>query len=60
MVVIVTIATVVAVFVLSDVTPLEYLIAGVFGLASTSTGFYFWKAKNENIRKFGNNTGEEQ
>lgn len=42
----------VAVFVIQDVTPLEFLIAGVYGLASTAFGFYFWKAKNENLQKF--------
>ena len=60
MVILITIVTVIAVFVLSDATPLEYLIGGIFGLASTSFGFYFWKAKNENIAKYGNNvTGVE-
>ena len=58
MVIIITIATVVAVFVLEDVTPLEFLIGGIFGLASTAFGFYFWKSKNENCRKFGNHTNE--
>ena len=28
------------------------LITGVFSLASIAFGFYFWKAKNENIRKY--------
>ena len=28
------------------------LITGVFSLASISFGFYYWKAKNENIRKY--------
>ena len=45
----------IAVFVLGDSAPLEYLIGGVFALASTAYGFYFWKAKNENISKYGNN-----
>lgn len=27
------------------------LITGVFSLASISYGFYYWKAKNENIQK---------
>ena len=58
MVIFITIVTVVAVFVLSDATPLEYLIGGIFGLASTAFGFYFWKAKNENIAKYGNNVSE--
>ena len=45
----------IAVFVLGDSAPLEYLIGGVFALASTAYGFYFWKAKNENISKYGKN-----
>ena len=28
------------------------LITGVFSLASLAFGFYYWKAKNENIRKY--------
>ena len=55
MVVAITVVTVVAVFKLGDTTPLEFLIGGIFGLASTAFGFYFWKAKNENIAKHGNN-----
>lgn len=31
--------------------PLTALITGVFGLASMSFGFYFWKAKCENVKK---------
>ena len=47
------IGTVVAVFVLQDATPLAYLIPAVFGLAATSHGFYYWKAKAENLNKWG-------
>lgn len=32
--------------------PLTALIAGIFTLASIAFGFYYWKAKNENIRKY--------
>ena len=49
----VLIGTVVAVFVLQDATPLAYLIPAVFGLAVTSHGFYYWKAKAENLSKWG-------
>ena len=49
----VLIGTVVAVFVLQDATPLAYLILAVFGLAATSHGFYYWKAKAENLNKWG-------
>lgn len=50
---------IIAVFVLvcvsvfmGDSSPLVALITGVFSLASLSFGFYYWKAKNENIRKY--------
>lgn len=42
-----------AVFYTKDTSPLIYLIPGVFGLASVAHGFYFWKAKAENLHKFG-------
>ena len=48
----------VAVFIIGDTSPFEYLIPAVFGLAATSHGFYYWKAKNENIAKNGNNVKE--
>ena len=56
----VTAITVVAVFVLQDASPLEFLIPATFGLTATSHGFYYWKAKNENIAKHGNNTKEDE
>ena len=37
---------------IGDASPLVALITGVFSLASVAFGFYFWKAKNENIRKY--------
>lgn len=55
LVILITIITTIAVFVIADVTPLEVLITGIFGLASTAFGFYFWKAKNENLAKYGDN-----
>lgn len=35
-----------------DSEPLTALITGVFALASLAFGFYFWKARSENIRKY--------
>ena len=35
-----------------DASALVSLITGVFSLASLAFGFYYWKAKNENIRKY--------
>ena len=58
LVVVITIVTVISVFSTGDVTPLEFLITGIFGLASTAYGFYYWKAKNENINKYGDNVKE--
>ncbi len=56
----VTAITVVAVFVLQETSPLEFLIPAVFGLTATSHGFYYWKAKNENIAKHGDHVKEEE
>lgn len=50
---VVLICTIVAVFVTSDASPLAYLIPAVFTLASASHGFYYWKAKAENLVKLG-------
>lgn len=48
-----------AVFILTTISVIQGntdalvgLITGVFSLASISFGFYYWKAKNENIRKY--------
>ena len=50
---VVLVSTIVAVFILRDATPLEFLIPAVFALASASHGFYYWKAKAENLNKWG-------
>jgi hypothetical protein len=34
-----------------DTSGLAYLIPSTFGLAATAVGFYFWKAKAENLIK---------
>jgi len=46
--------------IMGDSSPLIALITGVFSLASIAFGFYFWKAKNENIRKYAKNLNNEQ
>lgn len=56
----VTVTAVSAVFLFHDTQPLEMLIPAVFGLSATSHGFYYWKAKNENIKKYGNNVLEQE
>ena len=40
------ILTFVAVFWMKDISPLAFLIPGVFGLSGVAHGFYFWKAKH--------------
>ena len=53
LVVVITISTIVLSFITRDTSVLESLITGIFGLAGVSHGFYFWKAKAENLHKFG-------
>ncbi len=48
----VTTVTIVAVFHSQNPEPLAYLIPAVFGLSATSHGFYYWKAKAENLNKW--------
>lgn len=55
-------ALIIAVFILVAVATFKGLvdalvamITGVFSLAAIAFGFYFWKAKNENIRKYAKN-----
>ena len=36
-----------------DLTPLAYIIPGCFAELASATGFYYWKAKNENMIKLG-------
>ena len=47
------IASFIAVFITGDTSALAYLIPGQFGVTATVVGFYFWKAKNENLQKYG-------
>lgn len=58
---------IIAVFVLvcvsvcmGDSSPLVALITGTFTLASLAFGFYYWKAKNENIRKYAKSLSKDQ
>ena len=60
-------ALIIAVFILvcisvfmGDSSPLPALITGTFALASLSFGFYYWKAKNENIRKYARSLNKDQ
>jgi hypothetical protein len=47
------IASFIAVFITGDTSALAYLIPGQFGVTATVVGFYFWKAKCENLQKYG-------
>ena len=53
------ILTCIAVF-KGDASALVALITGVFSLASIAFGFYFWKAKAENIRKYAKKLSPEE
>lgn len=39
---------------------LEQYIIGSFGLASVAYGFYFWKAKNENLHKYSKKDSDSE
>ena len=39
--------------IISDISPIREYVIGAFSLASLSHGFYYWKAKNENLHKYG-------
>ena len=51
---------VVATFVLKSPTMLEQYTIGAFGLASVAYGFYYWKAKNENLHKYAKKDSEAE
>lgn len=55
-----TLLIVVASFILMwetrDLSPLSYIITGIFAELASATGFYYWKAKNENMLKIDQNT----
>ena len=53
--VVVCIAGIVIAYVCRDTSPFADIIPAVSGLAATSHGFYYWKAKNENMQKYGKN-----
>lgn len=43
-----------------DLSPLSYIITGLFAELASATGFYYWKAKNENMIKIENSIKENQ
>lgn len=53
----VTAVTVDAIFLMhqtGDTSPLSYIIPSAYGVLTAATGFYYWKAKNENKLKLRN------
>lgn len=46
------VSTIVYSFITSDSEPLVTLIERMFALATIAVGFYYWKAKAENLHKF--------
>jgi hypothetical protein len=43
-----------------DLTPLITMWGGLIAETATSTSFYFWKAKNENLAKFSTKNTESE
>ena len=49
---VVSVSTLIYTFIAHDSIPLVTLIERLFALASIAVGFYYWKAKNENLHKY--------
>lgn len=49
----VVITSFVLMFITQDLSPLPVIITGCFAELASATGFYYWKAKNENMIKLG-------
>lgn len=47
----IVIASFVLMWRMMDLSPLSYIITGIFAELASATGFYYWKAKNENMIK---------
>lgn len=58
-VLIVTAATFVMMFITLDLSPLEFLIPAVYAEFAAATGFYYNKAKAENLIKLRKRYGSE-
>lgn len=43
---------------LKDIASISHFLIGVFGVLATITGFYFHKAKTENVQKIKQGQGE--
>lgn len=49
---VITVSAIVASFLFANTDPLIALIENVTKLVSIAVGFYYWKAKNENLHKY--------
>ena len=47
----VVVVSFVLMFITRDLSPLSFIIGGCFTELASATGFYYWKAKNENMLK---------
>lgn len=56
---IISIYTMIVILVTGDTTPLEFLIPAIFAELAAATGFYFNKAKAENLIKLRKHYGAE-
>lgn len=56
----ITVTTLLIMIITKDTSPVQYLLTGWFTEFSVATGFYYNKAKNENIRKIEKTYEEEQ
>lgn len=43
-----------------DTSSLTQYVIGVFALASVAVGFYYWKAKNENLHKYAKTDSDSE
>lgn len=59
LVIIVTVAAFVLMWRTSDLSPLGYIITGLFAEVTAATSFYYWKAKNENVIKIERGNGDD-
>ena len=42
-----------------DLSPLNVILGGLFAETTAGTGFYYWKAKNENMVKINNSKEDD-
>ena len=52
---IIVVLSFVLMFMTQDLSPLSYIITGIFAELASATGFYYWKAKAENVIKIQGN-----